>query len=350
MNLIFAVDRLSDHVLLEATERVAADDRQLTAQLLALLGELDVRRLYLGQSCASLFTYGTQVLHFSEHAAYHRIEAARAARQFPVVLGMIADGAVTLTTVTLLKPHLTRENYVTLLEAARCKSKRQVEDQIARLAPRPDERAIVRKLAAPVVRSAPLALADAHPSLSSSSTVASEAPGSAVAAPALSRPAHARPAVTPLSPERYLLKITVSVETHARLRRAQDLLRHVVPNGDPAVVIDRALAMLVERLERTKAAKTARPRRASQATRPPERRTAPARSSRHVPAEVRRAVWARDEGRCGFVGTHGRCAETGRLEFHHVLPFADGGPTNIENLSLRCGAHNAHEASLWTPG
>ena len=66
--------------------------------------------------------------------------------------------------------------------------------------------------------------------------------------------------------------------------------------------------------------------------------------SRHVPAAVRRAVWKRDDGRCAFIGTDGRCAERGFLEFHHVVPFADGGETTSGNLQLRCRAHNAHEA------
>ena len=102
MRHITPFHHLSDRDLIDATARVATDERHLTAELLALLGELDARRLYLGQSCASLFTYCTQVLHFSEHAAYHRIEAARAVRQFPVILDMVAEGALTMTTVTLL--------------------------------------------------------------------------------------------------------------------------------------------------------------------------------------------------------------------------------------------------------
>ena len=51
-----------------------------TARLVAALGELDARRLYLGEGYSSLFTYCTQVMRLSEHAAYGRIEAARAAR------------------------------------------------------------------------------------------------------------------------------------------------------------------------------------------------------------------------------------------------------------------------------
>ena len=48
--------------------------------------ELDARRLYLGEGYSSLFTYCTQALHLAEGAAYNRIETARAARRFPMVL------------------------------------------------------------------------------------------------------------------------------------------------------------------------------------------------------------------------------------------------------------------------
>jgi 5-methylcytosine-specific restriction endonuclease McrA len=62
---------------------------------------------------------------------------------------------------------------------------------------------------------------------------------------------------------------------------------------------------------------------------------------------MKREVWARDVGRCAFVGTDGRCEETGFLELHHVVPFAEGGPTTVDNLQLRCLAHNAYEASVY---
>ena len=71
---------MADRDLLDATLRVAGDGRRITAELLALLAELDVRRLYLREGCSSLFAYCTDVLRLSELAAYHRIEAARAAR------------------------------------------------------------------------------------------------------------------------------------------------------------------------------------------------------------------------------------------------------------------------------
>src|SRR5687767_5925016 len=60
---------LSDAELLLEVRRLAGHERQATARLIAALGELDARRLYLGQGCSSLFTFCTQILHLSEHAA-----------------------------------------------------------------------------------------------------------------------------------------------------------------------------------------------------------------------------------------------------------------------------------------
>jgi len=110
-----------------------------------------------------------------------------------------------------------------------------------------------------------------------------------------------------------------------------------VPDGDVAVIFDRALTVLLERLEKTKVASAERPRAS--------RRTDS--HSRHVPAAVRREVWARDNGQCAFVGTLGRCTEPGFLEFHHVRPYAAGGTATVENIELRCRAHNQYEADQY---
>jgi hypothetical protein len=95
---------------------VTCSGSRATGELLGLLAEVDTTRLYLGEGCSSLFAYCTQVLHLSEHAAYHRIEAARAARQYPVILERVASGDMTLTAVAMLRPHLTAENHEALLQ------------------------------------------------------------------------------------------------------------------------------------------------------------------------------------------------------------------------------------------
>ena len=140
------IGHLSDRDLVAHVQRAATHERRATADLIALLMELDSRRLYLAQGCSSLFAYCTQVLCLSEHAAYGRIEAARAAHRFPIILERLADGSLNLTAIGLLSPHLTSNNHLDVLEAARHKSKREVEHLVARLNPKPDVRPVVRKL------------------------------------------------------------------------------------------------------------------------------------------------------------------------------------------------------------
>ena len=134
--------------------------------------------------------------------------------------------------------------------------------------------------------------------------------------------------IAPLAPERFKVQVTISRETDDKLRRVQNLLRHSVPNGDPAEIFDRALTLLLVNLEKRKLALTKHPRPAKDLS----------AGSRHVPAVVRRDVWQRDEGRCAFIGATGRCAERAFLEFHHVVPFADGGETTTTNLLFAAGS------------
>jgi hypothetical protein len=313
---------VSDETLIQQVKHLAEHERHATAELIASLAELDARRLYLGRGCSSLFTYCTQVLRLSEHAAYRRIEAARAVRRFPIVLELFAAGAINLTTLGLLIAHLTEANHRALLNAATHKSKREVEHLIAALRPEPPAPTIVRKLPTPK----PSAGSDALSVVSKDTLNLSEVP-----VPVPPR----RPTVlAPLSPDLYKLQFTVTRGTYDKLQRAQDLLRHTIPSGDPATIFDRALSVLLASIEREKLSATTRPRSAQ----------ARLENSRHIPASVRRSVWARDAGRCAFVGATGRCTERGFLEFHHVVPFAAGGRATVENMELRCRAHNAYES------
>lgn len=343
-----ALCSLSDRQLIAETHRLTERERHATADVIAVLMEVQERGLHLSEGYSSMFSYCTQALQFSEHAAYGRIEAARGAKRFPVILDLLAEGALTLTTLDLLKTHLTVENHADLLAAARHKSKRDVQELVASIRPLPAVASSVRKLPvrAPIAPASGPSSASPAPegTLETASLLASpplEAPSETCFVVSPARPvashetASVKPAViAPLAPERYKVQMTISREGHDNLRRAQELLRHCIPNGDPAAIVERALALLVEDLERKKTAAAIRPRPAVTAT----------ANSRHVPAAVKREVWARDEGRCAFVGGAGRCAERGFLEYHHIVPFADGGAANAANLQLRCRAHNAYEA------
>ena len=204
MSTFSGVSKLADQHLLFEVKAAADHESRATGRLIALLAEVDARRLYLGEGCASLFTYCTHVLHLSEHAAYGRIEAARAVRKYPLILERLADRSVTLTTITLLARHLTEENHCRLLDAARHRSKREVEHLVARLAPQPDLATSVRKL--PVQCARPPAPAAVNAPVDVAMPLGPAAPPRASV-------------VAPLAPERFKVQLTIGRETYDKLVR-----------------------------------------------------------------------------------------------------------------------------------
>ncbi|MBK7579913.1 MAG: hypothetical protein IPI67_06865 [Myxococcales bacterium] len=95
------------------------------------------RTVYL-VACSSLTTRCVERLGYSEDGANKRVRVARLAQRFPQILDELASGNVHLTGLFLLSRHLTEDNVEQLLAEARGKSKRQLEELIARWSPQPD--------------------------------------------------------------------------------------------------------------------------------------------------------------------------------------------------------------------
>jgi hypothetical protein len=345
-NILATAAGLSDRDLLARLCALAGREREALVELVAHLAALDSRPgVYAAQGYGSLFSYCTQALRLSEDAACNRIEAARAGRRFPAILDLLASGEVTLTSVRLLGRHLTPENHQAVLAKASGRSRQQIEALVAELAPRPDVPSSVRKL--PTFTAMPAAPAPAAAPASATSLVSFESTPAIAPSPAAFTP-NPRPIVRATAPQRYQVQFTIGPETHEKLRRVQALLRREIPNGDPGAIFDRALTLLLERVEKTKLGAAANPRpRPSIRPRTDKAVRKAAPRSRDVPRAVKRATWRRDAGQCAFVSPTGRrCSERTFLEFHHVQPYAKQGPATVANISLRCWRHNQYEAEL----
>jgi hypothetical protein len=293
------------------------------------------------------------VLHLSEAEAYLRITAARAA-EHPVLLHMLADGRLHLSGIAKLGPHLTLQNRDLLLSRAVHRSKRQIEELVAELAPRPDVPSVVRKLpsrptpsnqeaipsnredAGVTVLPIPDRVVSSPDAFSSSVASASSGREDGVPPPVPPRPV----LFSPLAPDRYKVQFTAGVELRDKLERLRALLRSEVPDGDLAAIIEKAVTEKLERLEARRFGRTSSPRKNPARSRPDP-------SSRHIPAAVRRAVHRRDGGRCCFVDAYGRrCSERHRLEYHHRHPFGLGGGHDPDNICLMCRTHNRYLAEI----
>ena len=340
---------VSDDELLRRLTDLLRDSRRTEADLVALIAEVDARRLYAREASPSMFAWCTEVLHLSEAEAYLRIAAARASREHPVLLTMLADGRLHLTGLAKLAPHLTPENRDDLLARAAHRTRCQIEDLVAEVAPRPDAAAMIRRLPERRAVTAPpptlrfdsggVASASSEPRLHGV-----EAPGAATAGPELRLDGVIAPAppatVQALAPARYKVQFTASAGLRDKLERLRALMRSSVPGGDLAAVIEEAVTEKLQRLEARRFAQTKSPRKG-----PAKNGKTP--SSRHIPAAVRRAVYERDGGRCRYADAQGRrCTARDGLEFHHRRPFGHGGDNSVANISLTCQVHNNHLAEV----
>ena len=140
--------------------------------------------------------------------------------------------------------------------------------------------------------------------------------------------------IKPLAEETFKFQFTASRACRDRLRQAQDLLRHRIPDGDVGTIVEKALEVLIERVTKQRFAQVRKPRKATA-------EVEPLTGTRHIPSAIQREVFERDSGRCTFTDERGRrCEEKGWLEFDHLDGFARTHLHDADRIRLLCRAHN----------
>lgn len=331
---------ISDNDLLRRLSELVKNSRRVEADMIAHLAEVDARRLYAPYA-SSLFSYCSKVLHMSEYEALLRMRVARVSRKYPVLLDMLADGRLHLSGIDKLAPVLTEDNFETVLARAVHQSKRQIEELVAELSPKPDVPPSIRKLPTRRTQSKPQQSVVLGPDkVASDSNPRQEQPE--LDPPKETPPpptAPTKPAkMEALSPSRYKISFTAGAELRDKLEKLRSLMRSSVPDGDLATLIEEAVTEKIEKLESKRYGTTKNPRKSLE-------ETDTSSSSRYIPTPVRRAVYERDNGRCRFEDETGRrCAETEWLELHHIKPYARGGDHSPDNVILICRVHNLYLA------
>src|SRR5712671_2229190 len=244
------VESLGPSELRSATRELVRSSHVVEAELLVHLGEIDERKLYLDWSFSSMFAFCVGELGFSEDVTCNRIDIARAARRMPAILEALRSGQVHLAGLRLLAPHLTPENQEKVLTEAAGKSKRQIEELVARLSPQPPVPTVVRKLPG-----RPNPPPEASPAFSFGSAMPVAPPESPPALAFAPPPAPVprrdqRAVIAPLSEETFKFQFTGSRACHDKFRQAQDLLRHRIPDGDLATIFEKALDLLIEQVKK----------------------------------------------------------------------------------------------------
>ena len=369
----------SDDDLLRRLSDLLGRSRRDEADLVAHIGEVDRRRLYAREASPSMFAYCTEVLHLSEAEAYLRIAAARAAREHPLLLTLLADGRLHLTAIAKLAPHLTPENREDSPEPRRppveardrgarggafapsgCSggdaeaARPTGGDDVAGPPTRPGRRGAFSRTPSggrcfgrsPTpsgrsgrarARTASRRSGAASRTASRPSRAARTASGAA-ALPALPGPGprwsspSPRPATRSSSPPppSFTTSSSACGPSCAPLCPTATWLRS---SSRPSPRSSRG----------SKRGASPGPRRRGRRSR--RAQTSP--TTRQIPAAVKRAVYERDGGRCRYEDEQGRrCTARQGLEFHHRRPFGHGGDHSVANIALACKCHNGYLAEV----
>ncbi|HET9595607.1 MAG TPA: HNH endonuclease, partial [Anaeromyxobacteraceae bacterium] len=226
---------------------LAGDERALQVEFLLHLEEYDRRRAYVEAGNASLWEFVTRALHYREGAAYRRITAMKALRRVPETAQALRSGALSLTTLALLEDVLTPENAADVMDRSTFKSKREVEQIVAALRPRPAPKEGLRRLstAPPPATALPLA----SPPLAAPPPPALQAP-SLPSEPRLAAPAPPRREVPatlePVSGDTWSLRVTVDAALKKDLETLMGLLSHKLPKRELHEVVREAVRCAIE--------------------------------------------------------------------------------------------------------
>ena len=290
---------------LKITKRLTAlrkAEHENTVQIIEALVICDRECAYLPLGYSTMWAYLTEGLHYSNAAASRRFKAMKCAARFPQVIGMLREHRVSLSSLAKAEALLSAaKNAEELLGEIDGSSAAEVEKVVAAARPMPKKpREKVTRVA--VKHEDPLFAQSPEPTES-----------------------------------RVSVRTTLTEERYEEFEKARALISRKIPGA----TVEDVLNELVDHYLKAKAPrKKKRPKRSA-----PRTASSPKARSRYIPRATRDAVMLRDDEQCTFTGEDGhRCTSKYNLHIDHIVPYAQGGTHDPENLRVLCAAHNQLEA------
>ena len=317
-------------------ESIVSVELAATIRVLHFINELDRRKSFLEMGYSSVLDYCMRKLGYSRSGAGRRIQAARCARRYPEVFGMLRTRELSPGTAALIESILTDDNKDEILSRIRGASHREIERVVSEYRP-------------------PVALRDRFHFVQ----VPVPAPKNADAEFFGRQCRRSLPEEWRQPVEE---KVYVQFLADEEFMKLFEEVRNLMPDGGEQNIADVMRRVLTEYRDRhspaarhaRREAKNGSARLESQrwecdsseskkgsASLESQRWECDSTQSRHIPDELRDMIFVRDGGQCTFVAADGtRCRCRKGLQVDHIRPFSAGGTHDPSNLRLLCGAHN----------
>lgn len=353
------ISKLKDKELLSKFELLVKQEKEATAFVVAHLAEIDKRKLFAEAGYSSLFNYITQKYHYSQSAAYRRIQAARLSLRFPKIIEYLKDGRLNLITISLIEPYLKEENKEDILSRVFYKSTREVEIFISSISERQKEIRDRIRMLPQLIQTQETLIEDQR--TNEKGKAFSE--GTMIKTAQILTPS----AGSKVSERRVKVEFCANETLTKKIERAKQILRHQYPQGRLEDIFNEALEHLLEKKDpERKMARVEKkqPEQKTDISRPKlashsanqgskevhvkEKSFEPSVlrvNSRYIPEKLKLEIYKRDHGQCSYMSKDGKhCQEKNFLEMDHVEPFALGGKSTQDNLRLLCRLHNQYRS------
>ena len=313
------LEDLSTEELDHSVAKLVRAEKRNVALVIAHIAEMSRRKGHLERGYKSLFDYCVRRLQLSEGSVARRIQVANVSRRFPELLIALVENRMSLTVAGLLAPHLQEENVERLLSDCAGMTKRETDEYLVALRPKPVFAPSIRKtptLSPP----APLPVPKAWPTPRVSPTI-----------------------LEPAKPDVFNFRFAADRKFKDKFKDKFERLAEVLGVENPlqhmAEIMDRAMDIALDKkdLKRKRARRLLRKSRGGDKPCPGK----VSARSRYIPTHIRELVHARAGYRCEFRGRDGtRCRARTGLEIEHLRAFARRGSHDERNLRLHCGPHN----------
>ena len=312
------LEGLTTEELDHSVEKLVRAEKRNVALVIAHIAEMSRRKGHLERGYKNLFDYCVRRLGLNEGSVARRLQVANVSRRFPQILIALVENRISLTVAGLLAPHLHEENVERLLSDCAGMTKREAEEYLVALRPKP--------VYAPSIRKAPSLTASPQPSLPQAAT------------PRLV-PRVSPSILEPARPEVFNFRFAADREFKEKFERLAEVLGVENPLQQMAEIMDRAIDIALDKkdLKRKRARRLLRKSRGIYKSCPGK---IPA-ESRYIPSHVRELVHERAGYQCEFRGRDGtRCRARTGLQIEHLRAFALRGSHDEKNLCLHCRPHN----------
>jgi hypothetical protein len=309
------LEALSTEALDESVVKLVRAENQNTALVIAHLAEMSRRKGALERGYKNLFDYAVRRLNLSEGSVALRLQVANVSRRFPQLLAAIAENRLSLTVAGLLAPHLTDENAEKLIAACAGMTKREAEEHLVSLRPKPRFAPSIRMIPAPV----------AEP-------LKEESPRPPSLPPPPQRPSSS--ILQPATPTAYNFRFATDKEFKDKFERLAEVLGVENPLQHMDEIFEKAVDIALDKKDPKRRLQRRKGRRARQRSRPDE-------ISRYISPDVRDRIHDRGDYQCQYRSPGGRrCTSRTGLQIEHERPFGRYRSHDEKFLKLFCPAHN----------